>query len=118
MAREAKNRRVCAEPNVRQFSPEHGQGGAVVMTVEELEALRLCDLEEMDQSAAALRMNVSRGTLQRVLYAARKHMAEAVVLGKALEIQGGNYELIEEPCAEREACVHCRFDEKGESEHE
>ncbi len=114
MPRGAKCRRVCAEPGCRRFSPEHGEGQAIVMSVEELEALRLCDLEGMDQAEAAGRMNVSRGTLQRVLYSARRHTAEAIVLGKALSIQGGNYEITDRPCAQRESCAHCRFENKEE----
>ncbi|MCI8501501.1 MAG: DUF134 domain-containing protein [Oscillospiraceae bacterium] len=111
MPREPKCRRVCAEPGCRQFSPEHCEGPPVVMSVEELEAVRLCDLEGLDQEEAAARMNVSRGTLQRVLYSARKRMAEALVFGKRLIIEGGNYEIADRECGQR-SCCHCRFEKE------
>ncbi len=117
MPRASKCRRVCAEPGCRQFSPEHCEGPPVTMSVEELEAVRLCDLEELDQEGAALRMNVSRGTFQRILYSARKHLAEALVLGKRLVIQGGNYEIADRECAEGDCC-HCRFEKEEKKNHE
>ena len=118
MPRGARCRRVCAEPQCRVFSPERGAGQPVLMSVEELEAVRLCDLEGMDQESAAAQMNVSRGTMQRVLYAARKHMAEAIVLGKGLNIEGGNYEVADRECAAHGCCSHCRFEPRGEDENE
>jgi predicted DNA-binding protein (UPF0251 family) len=66
---------------------------AVVLPVEGLEALRLADLEKMDQQTAADRMNVSRPTFGRVLAEARTLVSEALVLGKMIRIQGGVYTL-------------------------
>lgn len=63
MPRTSKCRRVCAEPRARVFTPEPKSGGRVALSVEELEALRLCDLEGLEQDSAAKRMNVSRGHL-------------------------------------------------------
>ena len=65
----------------------------VVLPVEGLEALRLSDLENLDQETAAGRMNVSRQTFGRVLADARKVTAEALVMGKMIRIQGGSYTL-------------------------
>ena len=113
MPRVSKCRRVCAEPFCRQFSPDHCEGPPVQMTVEELEAVRLCDLEGLDQEDAAERMNISRGTLQRVLYSARKRMAEALVLGRRLIIEGGNYEIADRECPQQ-GCCHCRFEKRGD----
>jgi predicted DNA-binding protein (UPF0251 family) len=62
---------------------------AVEMTVDELEALRLADLEGLYQEDAAARMGVSRPTLGRILESARRKVAEALVLGRALRIEGG-----------------------------
>lgn len=59
------------------------------MTLDELEALRLADLEGLYQEDAAARMGVSRPTLGRILEAGRRKVAEALVLGKALRIEGG-----------------------------
>jgi len=61
----------------------------VTLTLDGLEALRLADLEGLYQEEAAQRMDVSRATFARVLTAARKVVAEALVHGKALEISGG-----------------------------
>ncbi len=54
------------------------------LSLDELEALRLCDLEGLTQAQAGERMNVSRGTVQRIVTAARKKTALALVHGKAL----------------------------------
>lgn len=65
----------------------------VVLPVEGLEALRLSDLEKLDHETAAGHMNVSRQTFGRVLAEARQVIAEAVVMGKMIRIQGGSYTL-------------------------
>ena len=65
----------------------------VVLPVEGLEALRLTDLEKLDQESAAARMNVSRQTYGRVLAEARAIVAEALVMGKMIRIEGGVYTL-------------------------
>jgi predicted DNA-binding protein (UPF0251 family) len=61
----------------------------VAMTLDELEALRLADLEGLYQEEAAGQMGVSRPTLGRILESAHRKVAEALVLGKALRIEGG-----------------------------
>ena len=65
----------------------------VTLPVEGLEALRLSDLEKLDQQTAAARMEVSRQTFGRVLSEARELVAEALVMGKVIRIQGGSYAL-------------------------
>ena len=65
----------------------------IVLPVECLEALRLSDLEKLDQQSAAAQMNVSRQTFGRVLAEARELVAEALVMGKRIRIQGGAYVL-------------------------
>ncbi|MDZ7641423.1 MAG: DUF134 domain-containing protein [Desulfurivibrio sp.] len=57
---------------------------------DELEALRLCDLEGLFQEQAGKRMGVSRGTVQRILTSARRKVAEALVEGAALVFDGEN----------------------------
>lgn len=94
------------EPRCRRFSPENGER-FLVLQVEELEALRLCDLEELDQATAARQMDVSRGTFQRILYSARKKTADALVNGLGISIMGGNYE-VSLPCRGKKLlCSHC-----------
>jgi len=65
----------------------------VALSLEEAEAIRLKDLEGLDQEDAARRMNVSRPTFQRVLASARQKMADAILHGKAIRIGGGNFEM-------------------------
>jgi predicted DNA-binding protein (UPF0251 family) len=65
----------------------------VVLPLEGLEAIRLSDFEGLDQEAAAVRMNVSRQTFGRILMEARAIVAEALVLGRVLRIEGGHYEM-------------------------
>jgi predicted DNA-binding protein (UPF0251 family) len=65
----------------------------VCLTVEETEAVRLKDLEDLEQEQCAARMNVSRPTFVRILNAARKKIAEALVHGKAIRIEGGFFEM-------------------------
>jgi len=61
----------------------------VVLSVDELEAVRLADLEGMHHAEAAARMKVSRPTVGRILEEARRKIAEALIKGKAIKIQGG-----------------------------
>ncbi|RKX32060.1 MAG: hypothetical protein DRP22_02795 [Verrucomicrobia bacterium] len=61
----------------------------VVLTLDEFEALRLADFEGMYQEQAATQMNVSRPTFGRILDTARRKVAEALVSGRALRIEGG-----------------------------
>jgi len=61
------------------------------MLVEEVEVLRLVDLEGLEQEEAAQRMGISRRTLWNDLQLARKKVAQALVEGKAIVIEGGNY---------------------------
>jgi predicted Fe-Mo cluster-binding NifX family protein len=61
--------------------------------VEEAEALRLKELEDLDQKQGSEKMNISRPTFQRVLASARKKTADALLNGKAIRIEGGNFEV-------------------------
>jgi predicted DNA-binding protein (UPF0251 family) len=65
----------------------------IFLTVEGLEAVRLSDLQGMDQETAANMMNVSRQTFGRILSEARGVIADALVGGKVLRIEGGNFEM-------------------------
>jgi len=63
----------------------------IIVTVEEAEAIRLKDIEELDQEHGAERMNISRATFQRILESSRKKIADAILNGKAIRIDGGNF---------------------------
>ena len=89
-----------------------------VMSVEELESLRLCDLEGFGQDEAARRMEVSRQTLQRMLYSARAKTAQALTQGVALVIGGGNYSVSTGGCGEKRPCSGCMKWKSEESDHE
>jgi len=63
------------------------------LSIEEYEAMRLYDVDGLDQSQAAEMMNISRPTFGRIIVSAHKKVAEALVYGKAIQISGGSYHL-------------------------
>ena len=65
----------------------------VRLSIEEAEAIRLKDVEGLEQDKCAQRMHVSRTTFARILLLARQKMADALLNGKAIRIEGGNYEM-------------------------
>jgi predicted DNA-binding protein (UPF0251 family) len=65
----------------------------VTLTVDEFEALRLADLEGLYQEQAAEKMKISRQTFGRIIESAHKKVAEVLVKGKALKIEGGEFEM-------------------------
>ncbi|MFC1913316.1 DUF134 domain-containing protein [Chloroflexota bacterium] len=96
MSRPPKCRRVEFMPDVTYFKPAGIPLRAleeVQMSVEEAEAIRLRDLEELEQEQGAEKMHVSRPTFQRVLASARKKIADALLNGKAIRINGGSFEM-------------------------
>ncbi len=81
-------------PRITCFKPEgvHPEElQSIVLTLDELEAIRLSDKEGLYQADAAIKMQVSRPTFGRILEAAHKKVAEAIVDGKKLCIQGGTF---------------------------
>jgi predicted DNA-binding protein (UPF0251 family) len=91
-------RRIAQHPDATYFKPRGvplTQLEEVVLTVDELEALRLADKEGMYQEQAAERMHISRPTFGRIVETARGKVAEALVEGKALRIEGGNFVMAE-----------------------
>lgn len=69
----------------------------VHLTIDEIEALRLKEIEELDQETGAERMGISRPTFQRILASARKKVADAVLNGKAIRIEGGIFAMANSP---------------------
>ena len=110
MPRPLKWRKVCSRPRCTQFSPPQAEGGSVQMTVDEYETIRLIDLEELTQEECARRMEVARTTVQAIYQNARRKLANCIVNGRALTIDGGEYrtcELRNSSC-ERGCCNrHC-----------
>ncbi|MGE4483900.1 MAG: DUF134 domain-containing protein [Oscillospiraceae bacterium] len=94
MPRPKKWRRVCCMPENKSFGPLDSDGKerkAVVMTVDEFEAIRLIDLEGFSQEECAERMGVARTTAQAIYNSARVKLAESIVNGRELSIGGGDY---------------------------
>ncbi|MBK9376588.1 MAG: DUF134 domain-containing protein [Holophagales bacterium] len=85
-------RRIAGEPPAGIFKPAGIPGRLleeVVLGLDGLEALRLADLEGLYHEEAAARMGVSRATFGRIVADARHRVAEALVQGKLLRIEGG-----------------------------
>jgi predicted DNA-binding protein (UPF0251 family) len=96
MARPRKWRKVCCLPETNLFGPLNTptiNTDVVMMSVEEYETIRLIDLEGLMQEECAERMNVARTTVQRIYMDARKKLAQSLVNGSILKIQGGDYKL-------------------------
>lgn len=96
MGRQPLCRRVGFLPQVTYFKPAGvplANIQEVRLSIEEAEAIRLRDIEGLEQDACAQKMNVSRSTFARILLLARQKMADALLNGKAIRIEGGNYEL-------------------------
>ena len=90
MPRPIKQRRVFFDPNVTYFKPRAVPLSIleeVDLSIDELEALRLCDFKNLEQVEAAKKMKVSQSTLQRILTSARKKVAQALIEGKAIKIR-------------------------------
>ncbi len=100
MPRPRNFRRVGCLPQANYYKPRGVPLSVlqhITLTVDELEAIRLTDLEGLYQEQAAEKMNISRQTLGRILESAHKKIANALVNGKALSIQGGSIELAVPP---------------------
>ena len=96
MPRPIKWRKVCCLPERSKFGPldsPSDAGNAVNMTVDEYETIRLIDLEGFTQEDCANQMNISRTTVQGIYEDARRKLAESLVNGKVLWIEGGEYKL-------------------------
>jgi len=63
----------------------------MVLTVDEFEAVRLKDLEGLDQGVCAEKMEISQPTFHRLVISARKKIADALTHGKSIKIEGGHY---------------------------
>jgi uncharacterized protein len=95
MPRPPRCRRIRQEPSARSFGPlDRRPAGEITLPLEGFEALRLSEVEGLEQEAAAQLMGVSRQTYGRVLAAARKTVAVALTGGLALIMEGGAYELV------------------------
>ena len=121
MPRPRKCRKVCHMPKVCNFVPvgQDENQAAVVLTVDEFEAIRLIDEQGFSQEECSSYMQVARTTAQAIYNTARAKIATALVEGMPLRIEGGDYRL----CEGKEDVCHCggcqrhrygdQFQEKG-----
>lgn len=96
MARPIKWRKVCRLPESNKFGPlgsTSDNKDCINMKVDEYETIRLIDLEGFTQEECANQMNIARTTVQGIYTRARKKLAESLVNGKVLIIEGGRYQL-------------------------
>lgn len=128
MPRPCKRRRICAAPSCGCFGPK-GDGGErqpeVIMTLDEYESIRLIDFLGLTQEQSAERMDVARTTVQAIYAGAREKLAECLILGKELQIKGGDYVLCDGGaaggdapcCGVREGDIPCRCGEGKGAPH-
>ena len=93
MPRQKQDRKICNPPLMQGFKPygiARHNVTSVSLQYDEYESIRLLDYEGMNQDRAAEQMNVSRPTLTRIYEKARKIIAQALVEGKMIVIEGGN----------------------------
>lgn len=96
MPRPMKWRKVCCLPERNKFGPigeKLDENSYIRMTVDEYEAIRLIDLERFTQEECAKQMNVARTTVQGIYVEARRKLAESLVNGIVIMIEGGEYRL-------------------------
>lgn len=104
MPRPRKCRRVCCLPQSDIYGPLNTiikEDHLVTMTVDEYETIRLIDLEGFTQEECANQMSIARTTVTGIYNEARRKLAESLVNGKMLRIEGGDYQLcsnFEKPC--------------------
>lgn len=99
MVRPKKVRFVESAPEVTYFKPRAiplSELEEVCLTVEELEAFKLKFLDKLEQEQAAEKMRVSRTTFWRIFGSSGQKIADALINGKAIRIEGGRYTLKKE----------------------
>lgn len=109
MPRPFKCRRVRFAPDVLTFKPAGIPGyqlEEVILTLDELEAVRLGDLQGLYQEEAAQKMNISRQTFGNIIGSAHYKIADALINGKNLRIEGGHVNELKERRFVCEDCGH------------
>ncbi|MCD8121016.1 MAG: DUF134 domain-containing protein [Clostridiales bacterium] len=95
MPRPTKCRMICRFPQTLEFIPakDGDDKEPVILTVDEYEAIRLIDREGLSQEQCSQRMQVARTTAQKIYDSAQKKLADVLVDGRPLKIEGGEYRL-------------------------
>ena len=108
MSRPRRKRRITCYPEANYFKPAGipiRQLQQIILSFEEFEAVRLKDFLGKDQKEAAVQMGVSQSTFHRILIEARKKIAEAFVMSKAIKIEGGNFIMEEKKSNEKKIAI-------------
>lgn len=122
MPRKVKCRKVCHYPQTLEFLPQNNNAEQepIILTVDEYETIRLIDRRGMSQEQCAAFMQIARTTVQRIYETARKKLADFVVEGRPLRIEGGDFRLCNGSSTSC-GCVDCfkqklyeKYKEKGE----
>jgi uncharacterized protein len=104
MPRPKCRRNICGMPDKNYYKPRGIPTldlEEIVLNLDEFEAIRLADYEQLYQEEAATEMNVSRQTFGRIIESAHKKIADVLLNGKALKIEGGEVNL-----EETKSCCH------------
>lgn len=115
MPRPQKFRFVCNMPETKEFIPKKNIcEKTVVMSIDEYEVLRLIDYEKNTQEECSQKMNIARTTVQNIYERARYKLADTLINGKRLLIEGGNVKICSHKrCGCQENCPHHKC-KKGE----
>jgi len=97
MPRPRRIRRIFFQPNITHFVPRGIPKPAYeeILTYDEIETIRLKDLGNLEQGKAAKKMKISQPTFSRLLDSARKKIANAIINGQAIKIQGGDFKMVQ-----------------------
>ena len=111
MVRPQKDRMVAFNPEISYFKPRGIPMidlEEVCLTVDQREAIRLSDLLGMSHEDAGHRMGVSRATFGRIIQRARNAVADALINGKAINVEGGSYRIVSK--ARLFHCIKCNLE--------
>jgi len=108
--RPKKYRIVRWNPRISQFSPRGrpGRPDEINLNMDEFEAIRLADLMRLTQKKAANSMHISQQTFSRIINKAHKTLADGIVSGKIIKVQGGSYVTTTRPDIKPEAASKSR----------
>jgi len=110
MGRPQKNRIIEFPPNHSYFKPRGipmYDLKEVTLTFDAIESIRLADLLGMTHEEAGRQMGVSRATFGRIVENARGLIAEALIEGKAIKVEGGNYRMMDQHDNRSFKCINC-----------
>jgi len=109
--RPKKYRIVRWNPRISHFSPRGrpGRPDEIDLNMDEFEAIRLADLMHLTQKEAANSMHISQQTFSRIIKKAHKTVADGVVNGKIIKLQGGSYVTTTHPDIKQEAKIKSRL---------